>query len=265
MHLAEPISTRPDAPLAGVNPLARAGAAVILMAFLFLALDGITAGIVLAGILLATPLSGIRLGALLRRAWPIGVAAALIAVINGVLGAPRGPLMLALGPLELHAGTLADGFGLGVRIVAIALAGVVALAAIDPTELADALVQELHAPPRFALGALGALRLMPLLAEEWQLVALARRARGVSAGSPLGWLRLQAGRLMTLLVGAIRRSTRLAQAMEARGLGTRPCRTAARPQRMARRDVLVLAGAVILGASAVALSISLGTFRPLLG
>jgi energy-coupling factor transport system permease protein len=265
MHLAEPITTRPDAPLASVNPLARVGAAAILMAYLFFALDGVTAGVVLFGIVLATPMSGISLSALLRRAWPIGVAATLIALVNGALGAPRGPLIAALGPLELHAGTLTDGFGLGLRIVAIALAGVVALAAIDPTAMADALVQELHAPPRFALGALGALRLMPLLAQEWQMVALARRARGVSGGSPIGWLRLQAGRLMTLLVGAIRRSTRLAQAMEARGLGTRPCRTAARPQRMARRDVLLLAGAIVLGASAVALSNWLGTFRPLLG
>jgi energy-coupling factor transport system permease protein len=265
MQLATPLSVRADAPLASLNPLARVGAAVILMGFLFVALDGVTAGVVLAGILVATPMTGIRLAALVRRAWPILVAAVLIALVNGVFSAPRGPLVLALGPLLLHAGSLLAGAALGVRILAIALAGVVALATTDPTDLADALVQELHAPPRFALGALAAFRLMPLLAQEWQLVALARRARGVSAGSPIGWLRLQAGRLMTLLVSAIRRSTRLALAMEARGLGSRTCRTAARPQRMSRRDAMVLAGALLLGSAATGLSLLLGTYRPLLG
>jgi energy-coupling factor transport system permease protein len=265
MQVAAPLSIRADAPLASMNPLARVAAAVILMGFGFVALDGVTAAVILAGVLLATPMTGIRLAALVRRAWPILVAAMLIALVNGLLGAPSGPQILAIGPLPVHGGSLLAGAALGLRILAIALAGVVALATIDPTDLADALVQELHAPPRFALGALGALRLMPLLAQEWQLVALARRARGVSAGSPIGWLRFQAGRLMALLVGAIRRSTRLALAMEARGLGSLTCRTAARPQRMTRRDAMVLAAALLLGSAATALSLLLGTYRPLFG
>ncbi len=265
MQLATPLSVRADAPLGSLDPLARIGAAVILMGFGFVALDGVTAGIILAGILAVTPMTGIGLRALSRRAWPIVVAAVLIALVNAVLGPPRGAVVLAAGPVAVHGGSLLAGAALGLRILAIALAGVVALAATDPTDLADALVQELHAPPRFALGALAALRLMPLLAQEWQLVGLARRARGVSARSPLGWVRLQAGRLMALLVGAIRRATRLAQAMEARGLGSRRCRTAARPQRMTRLDGAVLGGALLLGAAATVVSLLLGTYRPLFG
>ena len=265
MQLATPLSSRADAPLASLNPLARIGAAAILMAFCFAALDAVTAGIVLAAVAVATPLTGIRPAAFLQRTWPILLAALLIAGVNALFGVPRGGVVLTIGPVAVHGGNLVSGASLGIRILAIALAGVLALATTDPTELADALVQQLHVPPRFALGTLAAVRLMPLLAQEWQLVRLARRARGVTAGSPVGWLRLQAGRLMTLLVGAIRRATRLATAMEARGLGARGCRTAARPRAMDRRDAAVLLGALLVGGGATSLSLLLGTYRPLFG
>ena len=52
-----------------------------------------------------------------------------------------------------------------------------------------------------------------------------------SAGrSPIAAVRLLAGRLMALLVGAIRRGARMALAMETRGFGAMPCRSVARPQ-----------------------------------
>jgi hypothetical protein len=64
-------------------------------------------------------------------------------------------------------------------------------ATTDPTDLADALVQNAKAPARFAIGALAAMRLLPLLGAEWQALALARRARGIDAGhNPIARLRL---------------------------------------------------------------------------
>jgi len=265
MRLAVPLDPGWSAPLARTNPLARMGAAAILMAALFGALDAVTAAIVLVVALISMPLTGIGVARLLRRSWPILGAVLMIGLLNGLFGVPRGPVVVAFGPVALHGTTLVSGASLGLRILAIAVVGLVALAAADPTEVADALVQQLHVPPRFALGALAALRLAPLLAEEWQLLGLARRARGVTAGSPVGWLRLQGGRLMSLLVGAVRRATRLALAMEARGLGSRACRTAARPQRMRARDWLLLAGALLVAVLATAVSLALGTYRPLLG
>ncbi len=265
MRLAAPITTDASAPLARTNPLARIGAAALLMGALFAALDAMTAGLILLVVVVSVPFLGISAGSLLRRAWPLLGAAVLIGLLNALFGVARGPVVVAIGPVELHGETLVSGASLGVRILAIALAGIVALASADPTEVADALVQELHVAPRFALGALAALRLVPILAEEWQLLGLARRARGVTAGSPLGWLRLQVGRLLSMLVVAIRRAVRLALAMEARGLGSRRCRTAARPQRMHRRDWALLAGAAIAGAAATWISLVLGTYRFLLG
>ena len=84
----------------------------------------------------------------------------------------------------------------------------------------------------------------------------------MSAGrNPLTALRLFFGKLLTLLVGAIRRATRLATAMEARGFGARPCRTIARPQHLAARDWLLMAAAAALGAAAVAASLVLGAWE----
>jgi energy-coupling factor transport system permease protein len=159
-----------------------------------------------------------------------------------------------------------NGAGLALRLLAIVLAGLLATATTDPTELADALVQQLHVSPRFAVGALAAFRLLPLFAIEWQTIAMARRARGVDAGrSPIAAVRLFAGQLLALLVGAIRRGTRLAMAMEARGFGALPCRTTARPQRMMPADWAWIAGAIALAAGAVGISIAVGTWRPLVG
>lgn len=265
MQLADPLDASRSAILARTNPLARIGAAAILMVALFLALDAVTAGLLLTVALLALPLAGLSAGRLVRRAWPILGAVLMIGVLNGLFGVPRGPVVVAIGPVALHGTTLVSGASLGLRILAIAVVSLVALASTDPTEVADALVQQLHVPARFALGALAALRLAPLLAQEWRLLGLARRARGVTAGSPVGWLRLQGGRLMSLLVGAIRRATRLALAMDARGLGSRGCRTAARPQRMRGRDWLLLAGALAVAVLATSASLALGTYRPLFG
>src|SRR5438067_749335 len=90
--------------------------------------------------------------------------------------------------------------------------------------------------PLAKLGA-AAVRMLPGLADEWRLIGLARRARGVEAGrNPLVGLRLGGGRLFALLVAAIRRGTRLALAMDARGFGEQPCRTVARPRAVTRAD-----------------------------
>jgi energy-coupling factor transport system permease protein len=78
-------------------------------------------------------------------------------------------------------------------------------------------------------------------------------------------MRLFAGQLFALLVGAVRRGSRMALAMEARGFGARPCRTVARVQRMRAADWAWLVGATVLAAAAIGVSLALGTWRPLFG
>jgi energy-coupling factor transport system permease protein len=70
---------------------------------------------------------------------------------------------------------------------------------------------------------------------------------------------------MALLVGAIRRGTRMALAMEARGFGALPCRTSARIHRVRASDWAWIVGAAALSATAIGVSVAVGTWRPLLG
>lgn len=267
MQLLTPIVADPRAPLAAANPVAKLGAGFILLFALFASLDGVTALVILVGLSVLFRFSGLSPRALIGRAWFIGFAAISVGVFNVLFaGEQLGSIVVSVGPVRIGAETLVNGAGLALRLLGVALAGLLATATSRPTEVADALVQQLRVSPRFAVGTLAALRLLPLLAQEWQTLAMARRARGVDAGrSPIAALRLFAGMLLALLVGAIRRGTRMALAMEARGFGAMPCRTVARVQRMRSADWGWLLGALVLAAGAIGVSVALGTWRPLFG
>jgi energy-coupling factor transport system permease protein len=267
MRLLSPIVPDPRAPLPRANPVAKLAAALVILVALFASLDAVTAGIVLIGQVALLPASGLSVRALLGRSWLVGVTAFSIGVFNVVFAVEQvGPTVVELGGLRIGAETLLNGAGLVLRLLAIALAGLLATASSQPIEVADALVQQLRVSPRFAIGVLAAFRLLPLLAQEWQTLGMARRARGVEAGrSPLAAVRLFAGKLLSLLVGVIRRGSRMALAMESRGFGALPCRSVARPQRMRAFDWAWVAGAMALSSAAVGISLALGTWRPLLG
>jgi energy-coupling factor transport system permease protein len=213
------------------------------------------------------PFGGLAPGDLLARSWLVGLAAISIGVFNVLFASEQlGPTVVELGPIRIGLETLANGLGLSLRLLAVVLAGLLATATTQPTDLADSLIQQLRVSPRFAVGALAALRLLPLLSQEWQTLAMARRARGLDAGrSPIAAVRLFAGQGLALLVGAIRRGTRMAQAMEARGFGAMPCRTSARIHVVRPRDWGWIVGAAALSAVAIGASVALGTWRPLLG
>ena len=265
MRLFTPLRPDPRAVLAAANPAMKLGAAAVLMAVLFVSVDVVTAGVVLTGVVGAIRLSGLPPWTLLRRTWPILLTALSVGILNTVLAEPRGGPQLVLGPLSVSTEAAISGIGLGLRLVAIAFSGVLALASTDPTRLADSLIAQLHVPPRFAVGALAAARLLPVMAVEWQVLSLARRARGVAGRGPVSFLRIFFGKLLALLIGAVRRATRLAAAMEARGFGSRPCRTSAREERVTRHDWLLLAGATLLGLAAMGISLAAGTWRFLFG
>ena len=111
------------------------------------------------------------------------------------------------------------------------------------------------------LSALAAMRLVGLLAEEWQALGLARRARGLGDGGWLGRGRALAGQVFALLVLAIRRATVLATAMEARGFGVTTRRTWARRSRFGWRDALVVIGGVLLAVTATVAGVLAGTWQ----
>lgn len=241
------------APLARRNPAAKLLAAAVVTLALVVSLDPVAPAVALAAELAVVPFFGIPYGALARRAWPLLVS---------VLGAVFTLFLFAQDREHVAASALA----LALRLFAVALPGIIAFATTDPTDLADALVQNARVPVRFAIGTLAAWRLVPLLGEEWRLINLARRARGVDAGrDPLARLRLFASAAFTLLVGAIRRGTRLALAMDARGFDSGAPRTFARRQSFGAADAALVVGAVCVAALSLGVSLAAGAFRPLLG
>lgn len=250
MRLLEPLVPDPRAPLARAHPLAKIAAAFVVMFALFVTVDVVTSAIVLVALLAAIPASGLPARAFARRAIPLVVAAIGIAFFNTVFGREH---------------SIVNGIAAGLRLIGISLAGVLALATIDPTDLADALVEHTRAPSRFVVGALAAFRLFPLFSREWDTLGLARRARGVEADRTiLDRLASFPGRALGLLVAAIRRATRLALAMDARGFGSTACRTIARPRSITLGDRALVAGTIVFAVAATAASVALGTWRPLL-
>ncbi|MFD6418081.1 energy-coupling factor transporter transmembrane component T family protein [Streptomyces sp. NPDC060194] len=266
MSLFEPIVDS-AAPLARRNPTAKLVAALVLSLTLVVSLDPVAPALALAVELALVPAFGLRYGELLRRTWPllVSVAGAVFALV--LFAQERtGAVLVDAGPLHVTTGVLATALALALRLVAVGLPGLMVVATTDPTDLADSLVQNARVPARFAFGALAALRMVPLLGEEWRMIALARRARGLDAGrNPVRGLRLLASAAFTLLVGAIRRGTRLAQAMDARGFDARTPRTYAREQRFLRADTAMVAGAVVVAAGCVVASVVTGTFNPVFG
>ncbi|WP_018216593.1 energy-coupling factor transporter transmembrane component T family protein [Salinispora vitiensis] len=262
----EPV-TRPDAPLARRNPVAKLAAALLCSVILIATLDPVAPAIAIAFELALLPLFGVRLRVLARRAMPLLVGAAGVLVTLVLFAAERsGRILVEAGPFLVTSGVLITALGLVLRMFAVALPGLIVVATTDPTDLADALVQNARLSARFAYGALAAFRLVPLLAQEWQMISMARRARGVDAGrNPLARLRLFGSTAFTLLVGAIRRGTRLAVAMDARGFDATTPRSMARRQHFGRADGLLIAGAVLLAGAALTVSVAVGTFRPLIG
>lgn len=256
-----------SAPLARRNPVAKLAAALLFSAPLISTLDPLTPTIALAVELAVLPLFGLRYTTLARRAWPLLLAAAGIVITLVLFAAERtGSTVTTLGPFAVTTGVLMTALGMALRVFAIALPGIIVFATTDPTDLADAMVQNARASARFAFGALAAFRLVPLLGQEWQSLSLARRARGVDAGrNPLARIRLFVSTGFALLVGAIRRGTRLAVAMDARGFDSGVPRTNARQQHFGTADVALLLGAATLSTAGLTVSIVTGTFRPLLG
>jgi energy-coupling factor transport system permease protein len=189
-----------------------------------------------------------------------GVAITNMIFVNG------GEVLLDLGPIDITRNGVEAAAAVWLRLLAITLPGIVVLATTDPMDMADALVQCWHAPARFAYGALAALRLLPLLAADWQMIALARRARGLDAGrSPVAALRLFVSQTFAVLVASIRRGVRLATAMEARGFDSAQPRSVARPQPMRPPDWWLVAATVVVVLLVTAISVAAGSWAPALG
>ena len=250
-----------QAVLTRANPLAKFAAVVLITLVLALSIDWVSASVALVFEVAVLPLAGLSLGLLWQRGWPLILAAALGGWSTAILAPDSGKTLVDVGIWSISSGSLVLGLGFLLRGLAIALPAVLLMSCTDPTDLADALAQKAKLPHRFVLGTLAAMRLVGIMAEEWQTIGMARRARGVgSHGNPLQRVRSTLGQSFGLMVQALRRASRLAVTMEARGFGGAE-RTWARPSTFSILDLWVLLGGAGVAAAALAAALAAGTWN----
>jgi energy-coupling factor transport system permease protein len=248
--------------LASTNPVAKLAASGVLAVALVLSLDWVSASVALALELLVLPFAGVPWPQLWRRTAPVWLAAPLAGLTILLYGQASGTVHLEWLLVRISDGSIELAVATMLRVLAVGLPAVVLFVTVDPTDLADGLAQLVRLPARFVLGALAGLRLLTVFGEDWRALELARRARGVA---DRGRLRRLAGQSFALLVLAIRRGSTLATAMEARGFGASGPRTWARVSRFGRRDALLVAGAALLAAAAVWVSVATGHWNFIAG
>lgn len=245
-----------------VNPAAALAASALIALPLLVSLDPVSAGVALALELVLVPFAGVSASLFWRRTWPIWVAAPLTAVTIALYGRTAGVVYVDWGVIRISDGSLELALATLLRVLAIALPSVVLFLTVDPTAFADALGQILRLPSRFVLGALAGLRLVGLFLSDWRAIELARRARGVA---DRGRFRRFLGGAFALFVLSIRRGTKLATAMEARGFGAPGPRTWARPSRFHREDVVLIVIAMLISLAAIVAAVTTGSWNVILG
>jgi energy-coupling factor transport system permease protein len=251
-----------DGVVARVNPVAKLIAALLVSLALLLSIDAVSAGVALAVEALLLPWAGLGARQFWLRTASLWIAAPLAAITTVLYGNDSGQVLWSWGFVSVTQGSVALGVAVGLRVLAIGIPGIVLFATTDPTDLADGLAQVLRLPARFVLGGLAALRLVGLLLEDWRALGMARRARGVGdGGGLLGGVKRLLSQAFALLVLSVRRGSKLATAMEARGFGSDAPRSWARPSRFGAREVTLIAVGALVPAAAIAVSAATGSWH----
>jgi energy-coupling factor transport system permease protein len=244
--------------LDGVNPVTKLLLAVLLSVPLFASID-VTSALAAIGLqLLCLPLTGLRLGMVLKRLLPIVIFAPIAGVSMLLYAEPAGHIYFTFGFATISDDSITLAIAVSLRVIALGLPTILLFGGTDPTQLADALAQVAKLPSRFVLGILAGTRMLGLFLDDWRTMSLARRARGVG---DRGVLRRFFSMAFVLLVFAVRRGSKLALAMEARGFGSGIPRTWSRPSRLHPRDAVALLGGIAIMALALTAAVVAGTFR----
>lgn len=244
--------------LDGVNPVTKIVLAVLLSVPLFASIDIVSALVAIALQLLCLPLTGLRLITVLKRLLPIAVFAPVAGISMLLYAEPAGEVYWTFGFATISDDSISLAIAVSLRVIALGLPTILLFGGTDPTQLADALSQVAKLPSRFVLGILAGTRMLGLFLDDWRTMGLARRARGVG---DRGVLRRFFSMAFVLLVFAVRRGSKLALAMEARGFGSDIPRTWSRPSRLHPRDVGALLGGAMIMVLALTAAAALGTFR----
>lgn len=245
-----------------ISPLAKLCAAGILGVVLLLSLDPVSAVVALVFELALLPWAGVPARRLLRILTPLLIAAPFAGLATLLYGRDGGAVLVQIGPWAITSAEVELAVAITLRVLAVALPAVVLFATTDPTDLADGLAQLWKLPARFVIGALAAIRMLGLMRQDWQMLRLARRARGVAdGGGPIAALGRLGNQAMALLTIAVRRGSLLATAMEARAFDAPVQRTWARIARFTPRDAWFVVGAAVIAIIAVMMAVMTGAWN----
>ncbi|MBC3186122.1 energy-coupling factor transporter transmembrane protein EcfT [Corynebacterium sp. zg-331] len=245
--------------LRGVNPVTRLGAMMLATTPLLLSLDAFSALVAIALTCVLSPMCGLGWGALVRRSLPLLLVAPIAGVSMLLYGRPGGREYFSFLAIHITDNSIALSLAIVLRVLALGLPVIVLSARVDPTDLGDGLAQVARLPARFVIASVAAIRLLALVRDDAASLRRARRARGVA---DRGRIRGTFSLFFGLLVSSLRRGTKLAVAMEARGFGRAGVqRTWARPSTVGRRDAMVLLTWALLPVLALGCAWAAGTFR----
>ncbi len=250
------------------------------VSLLSVVLDAVESLAVLA-IVSAFVASGLRMPA---RAWRL-LALVLAAIVWGALvsqglfyaAEPRTPLVTIVpaiqigdwqaGGLRLYREGVTYGLAQSLRMVAVTIAGLTVCLSTSPPRLLAALTW-LRVPTAIGFMTVAAMRFVPLVLSEYQIVRQARwlrsgRGRGQVRGQIGSWppsrlakaLRTEAALLMPVIAAALRRATSLATSVAARGFDPTARRRPYPPLKMSPVEIAFTA--VLITATSVVLAMKL--------
>ena len=240
-----------------INPVSRFIGALLLCIPMFFSLDVVSASVALGIEFALLWIAGIAPWTVCRRTWPVWIAAAGSLISVTLYGRMGGDVLFQFGVITISELSVSNAIATALRVGAIAVPGVILALGLDPTDLADGLVEILHLSPRFVYGGLAGLRMFTLLQDDWRALGLSRRSRGLGDGSAISRAFSQA---FGLLVLSIRRATKLATAMEARGFGGNGPRSQARVSEVHARDWVFLATCLAIPLVSLGAALVCGTF-----
>lgn len=241
--------------VARLNPVSRFVMALLLSVPLFFSLDVVSATVALGIELVLLWIGGVDPITVCRKTWPVWIAACggLLSVL--MYGKTSGATLFQWGVIHVSEGSVYLAIATFLRVLAIAIPSVVLAFGLDPTDLADGLVQVAHLSPRFVYGGLAGMRMFTLLQDDWRALGLSRRSRGLGDDNAIKRAMSQA---FGLLVLSIRRATKLATAMEARGFGGSTPRSSARVSSLHRIDWVSYVIGIVVPVIALAAAIATG-------
>ena len=206
----------------------------------------------IAAVLLMVIAGRISLGYVLVSLAPFVLVALGFVVLYAVFGPNSGPnTIVAFGPVKVSREGIELGASVGLRVLFLVSTSLLFIATTEPGDLVLSLVQQARLNYKLAYAMLAAYRFIPIFTEEYANIRAAARVRGVgSNNSPIGAIRALKRDAVPLLAGAIRRSERLALAMDSRAFGAYPSRTYHKEVTVSAPDWLFLVG-VIAGSAAI--------------